>query len=290
MNRLTAVFLGLAAIVSLAGAAEVPCGIADEADRITARAKSELGLYSAVIIPHVTKIRENGARDIAAADAEFDKLAAQARKDGYDIKDLVAQLKAFNRHVAECKEYPAYLKQVQAEKERAAKAREAKKQADLVLQKQKEEEERLARIEAERLEREREAQRLIDQENARKQQEAERKAREAAEYQSRLDQKAAELAEGCVIRIPPRVSYSSSVESGLLGQAKVFTAVQMSGDRYVLELKDIREVSDTSQSIDPVDVIFKAVKKRKKYVITLAKEDFLKISVLAANEKIYRRR
>lgn len=290
MNRLTAIILGLAAVGCLAMSAEVPCGIAGEADRIVSQAKSELGIYSAVIVPYVTKIRENGAMDIAAADAEFDKLASQARKDGYDIKTFVAQLKAFNRRVAECREYPAYLKQVQAEKERAAKAREAKRQADLALQKQKEEEERLAKIEAERIEREREAQRLIDQENERKRLEAERKAREAAEYQARLDKKVAELTEGCVVRIPQRVGSYSSVDSGLLGQAKVFTALQISGDRYVIEVKDIREVSDTSQSIDPVDVIFKAVKKRKKSIISLSKDDFLKMSVLAANEKIYRRR
>jgi hypothetical protein len=282
-KRLLVIF-GLMVIRLSSPAAEAPCGVDKEAERILALAKIELGVYSAVITPHVTKIRETGGMDVATADAMFDRLVTQARKDSYDLRNIVSQLKAFNRLVVGCKEYPEYLKRLQAEKERAARAREAKRQADLVLQKQKEEEERVAKLEAERLEREREAQRQIELENERKRQEEERAARLASEFQKKVDEMASALSPGTVIRIPANVNYDSLINAADRGRVGVFSKLVVSGDRYIVTIKDLRDLRDKG---DDLDLLIRAVKKRKGYDITFIKKDFVNIKVLALTEKGY---
>jgi hypothetical protein len=281
------VIFGLMVIRLSSPAAEAPCGVDKEAARILALAKSELGVYSAVITPHVAKIREKGGMDVATADAMFDRLAAQAKKDGYDLRNIVSELKTFNRLVVGCKEYPEYLKRLQAEKERAARAREAKRQADLALQKQKEEEERVAKLEAERLEREREAQRRIELENERRKQEEERAARLASEFQKKVEEMASALSPGMVIRIPPNVNNDSLINVADRGRVGVFSKLVVSGDRYIVTIKDLRDLRDKG---DDLDLLIRAVKKRKGYDITFIKKDFVNIKVLAATEKGYSQR
>lgn len=280
------VAFGIFALRLFCVAIEVPCGIDKEADRLIVKAKNELGVYSATVVPHITKIRDSGGMDVATADATFDKLAAQARKDGYDLRSIVAELKTFNRLVVECKDYPAYLKKLKDDRERAAKAREEKKQAELSLQKQKEEEERLARLEVERLEREREAQRRIELENERERQEAERMARLAVELEKEVEQMVASLSKGMVIRIPSDISPGSLISTSDRGNIYVLSNLVASGEHYVVTIKELRDLSDTG---DTLDQLIRVVKKRKSHDITFTKQDFIKIRVLAQTERSYRR-
>jgi hypothetical protein len=287
---LLTIFLGLIALGLSCFAAEAPCGIDGEAERILALAKSELGVYSAVITPFVKQILDFGGMEIVSADATFDRLSTQAKRDGYDLRNVVSNLKNFNRLVVGCKEYPEYLKKQKTQKERVAKERELKRQAELARLKQQEEEERLAKLESERLEREREAQRQLELEKERKRNEEERTARLAAEFQNKVDQKAASLREGNIVQVPGTGNMNFLIDPDYRGLVGVLTKLVVSGDRYILTLRSLRDLRTTGDSIDPVDLFVKAVKKRKTYEITFSKEDLLNLKILAVTEKQYLKR
>ena len=144
----------------------------------------------------------------------------------------------------------------------------------------------MARLEAERLEREREAQRRIELENERKRQEAENAARQAAELQRNAEQMAASLSKGVVIRIPSVVSRGSLISSADRGRVGVLSNLVASGEQYIVTIKDLRDLRDTG---DDLDLLIRAVKKRKGREITFNKQDFVKIQILAQTEKNYRR-
>ncbi|MCJ7487219.1 MAG: hypothetical protein MUQ25_13800, partial [Candidatus Aminicenantes bacterium] len=259
-RNLLNIFLGLLALGLSCFAAEAPCGIDREAERILALAKTELGVYSAVVTPYVKQILDSGGMEIVSADASFDRLSTQAKRDGYDLRNVVSNLKNFNRLVVGCKEYPEYLKKQKTEKERVAKERELKRQADLARLKQQEDEERLAKLESERLEREREVQRQLELKNERKRQEEERAARIAVEFQNKVDQMAASLHEGNVIQLPSNLSQDSQKGTSYRGKVGIFSKLLISGNQYIITLKDLRDLRDTG---DDLDRLIRAVKKRK---------------------------
>lgn len=281
-RRLLMAFICLLALGLPSSAAEAPCGIDREAERINALVKSEVGVYGGVVTPYIKQILESGGIEAASADALFDKLAKQAKQDGYDLRNIVSNLKNFNRLVLSCKEYPDYLKRQKTERERAAKEREQKRQAELARQKQLEDQERLARLENERLEREKEAQRQLELENERKGQEEERLKRIEAEFQAQVDQKAASLSKGVVVRIPSSVG--SLTDPAYRGRIGVFDKLIISGDQHTVTIRDLRDLKNTG---DDLDWVIRAVKKRKQYDIVLSKRDFIKIEILARTEKQY---
>jgi hypothetical protein len=265
-------------------AAEAPCGIDKEAERIITLAKSELGIYSGVVTPFVNRILDSGGMDIAPADAMLDQLTVQAKKDGYNLVNVVANLKKFNRLVVNCKEYPEYVKRKKGERELAAKEKELKRQANLARLKEKEEEERLAKIENERLEKEKEIQNQIDLENEKKRQEEERIARIEEEFQNKVNQKAASLYEGYILKVPSALSYNSLTDPSYRGMVGMFSKLLISGNQYIVTLKELK---DLNYKVITADLLFNVIKKRKKYNVVFSREDFINIEMLARTEEEY---
>lgn len=279
-------FLVLLSFVLLVGmpsfSAEAPCGIDREAGALISLAKSELGVYSAVVTPFVSQILEQGGMEVASADAKFDQLAIQAKNDGYKLDNIVAGLKKFNRLVVNCKEYPEHMNRKKEEKEFAAKQSEFKRQAKLAAMQKQREEERLAAIEKEKEEQEKAIQEQIKLENERKKQEEERQEQIKLEYQNRLDLKLASLSKGCIIKIPNELSTASQADSSFRGMTGLFSGLSILNDQYIITLKEMKDL-DLQQIT--ADTLFKAIKKRKKYNIALSSDDFLNLEIVARNEK-----
>lgn len=284
MKKLSVVLLFVFGVSLLSFSAEAPCGVEKEAERIVALAKSELGIYSGVISPFVFRILDTGGMNAASADSTFDQLAVQAKKDGYNLGNVVANLKKLNRLVLGCREYPEYLKNRKADKELAAKELALKRQARLTALKRQQEEERLAEIEREKAEEERVIQEQIALENERKRQEEEKLEQVRREYQNRLDLKAASLYEGYIVKIPSMLSPGSPTDPSFRGMIGLLSTLTNLGDRYIITLKEMKNVD---LQLITAETLFKAIKKRKKYEITLSGDDLLNLEIVARSEKEY---
>jgi hypothetical protein len=97
----------------------------------------------------------------------------------------------------------------------------------------------------------------------------------------------ASLHEGNVIQLPSNLSLVSQKGPSFRGNVGIFSKLLISGNQYIVTLKDLRDLRDTG---DDLDRLIRAVKKRKQYEIIFSKVNFINIKILAGTEKEYRNR